>query len=121
MISCVSVSVSEPRSPIDWLTTNASDVLFAFPDAPTVTPTSPIVSTPGADSNKSKLVSNRPSGPYISPSTFRNLLRLLRVTVGAEGQKGRRMGEEKALRTVRSKGGKKVKINKLKCISDMQR
>jgi hypothetical protein len=66
-----SVSVSEMRSRIDWLTADASDALFAFCDAPTLTPISPIVSTPDADSNEYKFVSIWPSGPYISPSTFR--------------------------------------------------
>jgi hypothetical protein len=49
MISSVSVSVSEARSTINWLTTKASDVLFAFPDAPALTPISKIVSAPHAD------------------------------------------------------------------------
>jgi hypothetical protein len=68
-----SVSVSEGRSIIDWLMTNLFDALFAFSDAPTLTSISKIVSTPGADSNEYKLVLNRPSGPYISPSNFREL------------------------------------------------
>jgi hypothetical protein len=71
-----SVSVSEGRSIIDWLTANPSDAPFAFPDAPTLTPISKIVSTPDADSSESHLVSNRPSGPCIYPSTFRDRLGL---------------------------------------------
>jgi hypothetical protein len=66
-----SVSVSEAQSTLDWLTKNPSDVLFAFPDAPTLTPISKIVSTPDAYSNESKVVSNRPSGRDISPSTLK--------------------------------------------------
>jgi hypothetical protein len=38
-----SVSVSEGRSTIDWLTQNPSDTTFAFPDSPTLTPISKIV------------------------------------------------------------------------------
>jgi hypothetical protein len=70
MISSVSVSVSETRSIIDWLTINASDALFTLCDGPTLTPISKIVSAPDSDSNESKVVLNRPSGPYISPSNF---------------------------------------------------
>jgi hypothetical protein len=66
-----SVSVSEARPTVDWLTSNASDALFAICDAPTLTPISPIVSAPDADSNESTCALNRSSGPYISPSTFR--------------------------------------------------
>jgi hypothetical protein len=65
-----SVSVSQGRSIIDWLTANPSDTSFAFSDALTLTLISLIVSAPDADSNEYKLVSNRPSDPYISPSTF---------------------------------------------------
>jgi hypothetical protein len=65
-----SVSVSERQSIIDWLTTNNSDALFTFCDAPTITPISPIVSAPDGDSNEYKRVWNRPSSPYISPSNF---------------------------------------------------
>jgi hypothetical protein len=43
-------SVSEGRSTIDLLIANPSDAPFAFPDAPTLTSISKIVSTPDADS-----------------------------------------------------------------------
>jgi hypothetical protein len=47
-----SVSVSERRSIIDWLTANASDAFFTFSDAPTITAISPIVSAPDGDSKR---------------------------------------------------------------------
>jgi hypothetical protein len=68
-------SVSEGRSTINWLTTNPSDVPFAFPDARTLTMISKIVSDTDGDSNEHKVVSNQLSGPYISPSTIRERLR----------------------------------------------
>jgi hypothetical protein len=55
-----SVSVSEARSTIDSLTTNASDALFTFCDPPTITSIPPAVSAPDGDSNEYKLVSNPP-------------------------------------------------------------
>jgi hypothetical protein len=206
-----SFSVSEGRSTIDWPTANPFDVRFAFPGATTFTPISKIASTPVGDSNEYKVVSNRPSGPYISPSTFRErsrpsprsfdfsqpfstsfdlprpsissdsidfFSRLLRpsayfshlaraysnsfylrqpfvifefarfgsstsfdgsvstqgglnslrcapgcsvsATVGAEGQKGRWMEREMALRPARSKGEEKVKINQLNHVSHIK-
>jgi hypothetical protein len=80
-----SLSFSERRSAIDPSTSNPSDVLFAFYDTLTLTSISQIVSTPEADSNEHKLVSNHLSGPYTSPtlpelirtdSTFSKFLRL---------------------------------------------
>jgi hypothetical protein len=45
-----SVSLSERRSTIDWLTTKPSDTPFAFSDALTLTPISKIVPSPDVDS-----------------------------------------------------------------------
>jgi hypothetical protein len=94
----VSVSVSEARSIIDWLTTDPSDVTFAFPDAPILTLISQIVSTPEGRFDTSinsyrigrrvltflfqpsASVPDLPQAPSTSVSD----------TVGTEGQKGQR-------------------------------
>jgi hypothetical protein len=67
--------ISELRSAVESLAADRSDAPFDLSDAPTLTPMSKIVSPPDTDSNVSKPVSNRLSGPYIYASTFCERLR----------------------------------------------